>query len=133
MPSAICLGEILYDCFFDKSTNIDDSINLRCYPGGAPANVSVGLSRLGISTGLIGAIGNDYFGEQIYKFLKNEHVDLTHLQIKDKHPTSLTVVSKISFNLLSIFSFTNSGTLSLYFFTLFVYFGIKIFMKFLAF
>ena len=93
MPTAICIGEILYDCFFEKNVNINNNIKLNCYPGGAPANVSVGLSRLGISTGFIGAIGNDYFGEQIYNFLKNEYVDLTHLQINDKHPTSLTVVS----------------------------------------
>jgi len=91
---AICVGEILYDCFYEQTNDKDTCIHLKCFPGGAPANVSIGLSRLGVPTGFIGAIGNDYFGDQIYQFLKKEKVDLTHLQVKERFPTSLTIVTK---------------------------------------
>ncbi len=52
-----------------------------------------------------------------------------------KYPpeASFTLVSKISFSLSSISSFTNNGILSLYFFTLFTYYGISNFIKFFAF
>ena len=46
---------------------------------------------------------------------------------------SITCVSNISFNLISIFSFINNGILSLYFFIFFTWLGIMIFIKFFAF
>lgn len=45
--------------------------------GGGACNVSVGLARLGFSTGLVAEIGSDEFSEKIIKLLTQEKVDTT--------------------------------------------------------
>jgi 2-dehydro-3-deoxygluconokinase len=56
---------------------------------GAEANMLVGCSRLGISTGLIGSFAKDPFGRMIYHDLKGEAVDLSQLQWDAKRATPL--------------------------------------------
>ena len=49
----IAFGEILFDCFMDKKTL-----------GGAPLNVSVHLTKLGLNGQIISAVGNDKLGKE---------------------------------------------------------------------
>lgn len=42
------------------------------YPGGAPCNVATALSKLGIKTAFISAIGDDDRGDEIMKLLAGE-------------------------------------------------------------
>jgi len=48
--------------------------------GGSAANTIVGLSRLGLSCGFIGAVGDDPEGERILKDLADDHVDTAGLK-----------------------------------------------------
>ncbi|PWC20198.1 aminoimidazole riboside kinase [Brenneria roseae subsp. roseae] len=65
---------------------------LKC-PGGAPANVAVGIARLGGSSAFIGRVGDDVFGHFLQDVLHREGVD-THRMIRDnRHRTSTVVVS----------------------------------------
>ena len=48
-------------------------------PGGKGANQAVAAARLGAQVALVGALGRDGFGEQLYAGLMAEHVDLTHI------------------------------------------------------
>ncbi|KHE72026.1 aminoimidazole riboside kinase [Halobacillus sp. BBL2006] len=58
----ICLGEALID--FIPLDN--ENINFQKSPGGAPANVAVGLARLGADSTFLGKVGDDVLG----RFLK---------------------------------------------------------------
>lgn len=44
---------------------------LQC-PGGAPANVAVGIARLGGKSAFIGKVGDDPFGRFMYQTLSTE-------------------------------------------------------------
>jgi ribokinase len=56
-------------------------------PGGSAANTIFGLARLGVKTGLIGAVGDDEDGEAILDDLKQGGVDVSHIRIVDDAPT----------------------------------------------
>ncbi|MCG8709904.1 aminoimidazole riboside kinase [Brenneria sp. 4F2] len=65
---------------------------LKC-PGGAPANVAVGIARLEGQSAFIGRVGDDVFGHFLRDVLNREQVD-THYMIGDNaHRTSTVVVS----------------------------------------
>lgn len=61
--------------------------------GGAPANVAVGLSRLGAKSGLVGVTGEDEFGHFLKHGLRREGVDVSHLRQTDEGKTGLGFVS----------------------------------------
>lgn len=64
---------------------------LRC-PGGAPANVAVGIARLGGISGFIGRVGDDPFGRFMRHTLQQELVDVSHMRLDGEHRTSTVVV-----------------------------------------
>ncbi|HFK7187214.1 TPA: aminoimidazole riboside kinase [Serratia odorifera] len=64
---------------------------LKC-PGGAPANVAVGVARLGGSSGFIGRVGNDSFGDFLRQVLQDEGVDTRHMAADPHYHTSTVVV-----------------------------------------
>lgn len=75
----ICLGEVLVDMIPLNATNTE----YQKSPGGAPANVAVGISRLGVSSSFVGSIGYDLIGQFLKKTLDDYGVDTTGLhQIK---------------------------------------------------
>ena len=64
---------------------------LQC-PGGAPANVAVGIARLGGHSGFIGRVGDDPFGRFMRDTLLREQVDVSHMRLDGQHRTSTVVV-----------------------------------------
>ncbi|TCW15315.1 fructokinase [Raoultella sp. BIGb0138] len=64
---------------------------LQC-PGGAPANVAVGIARLGGHSGFIGRVGDDPFGRFMQQTLSQEQVDIRYMQRDAQHRTSTVVV-----------------------------------------
>ncbi|MEI7187622.1 aminoimidazole riboside kinase [Dickeya dianthicola] len=65
---------------------------LKC-PGGAPANVAVGVARLGGHSGFIGRVGEDAFGHFLRDVLAREQVDVRYMPPDAEHRTSTVVVS----------------------------------------
>lgn len=63
---------------------------LQC-PGGAPANVAVGIARLGESA-FIGKVGDDPFGRFMYQTLSKENVDTRYMSLDPQHRTSIVAV-----------------------------------------
>jgi 5-dehydro-2-deoxygluconokinase len=49
------------------------------YLGGSPANIAVGLARLGKKVGFIGKVSADQFGTYIVDFFSREGIDVSHL------------------------------------------------------
>ncbi|GKQ88527.1 aminoimidazole riboside kinase [Aeromonas caviae] len=64
---------------------------LKC-PGGAPANVAVGVARLGGESAFIGRVGADPFGRFMGETLAREGVDIRHLIQDPAHRTSTVLV-----------------------------------------
>ncbi|HAX9723763.1 TPA: aminoimidazole riboside kinase [Serratia marcescens] len=64
---------------------------LKC-PGGAPANVAVGIARLGGDSAFIGRVGQDSFGAFLQQVLSDEGVDIGHMRPDPEHHTSTVVV-----------------------------------------
>ena len=64
---------------------------LQC-PGGAPANVAVGIARLGGESAFIGKVGDDPFGRFMYQTLSKENVDTRYMSLDPQHRTSIVAV-----------------------------------------
>ncbi|WKX27784.1 aminoimidazole riboside kinase [Tatumella ptyseos] len=64
---------------------------LQC-PGGAPANVAVGIARLGGNSAFIGRVGEDPFGKFLQKTLKKEQVSTDYMHFDAEQRTSTVVV-----------------------------------------
>jgi fructokinase len=65
---------------------------LKC-PGGAPANVAVGVARLGGEAAFIGRVGADPFGRFMADTLAREGVDIAALRLDPDHRTSTVLVA----------------------------------------
>jgi fructokinase len=94
MSDVICFGEALID-FVSTATGVAlvDAPGFEKAAGGAPANVAVGLARLGISTGFIGKVGDDPFGHFLYSVLQREGVDVSAMRFSVSARTALAFVS----------------------------------------
>ncbi|CAI0404130.1 unnamed protein product [Linum tenue] len=62
-------------------------------PGGAPANVAVGVSRLGGSSAFIGKLGDDEFGRMLNDILKQNNVDNSGIRFDPDARTALAFVT----------------------------------------
>lgn len=81
---------VLGDAVVDLLPESDGRL-LPC-PGGAPANVAVGVARLGGTSGFIGRVGDDLFGALMQRTLLTEGVDITYLKQDEWHRTSTVLV-----------------------------------------
>lgn len=81
---------VLGDAVVDLLPESDGRL-LPC-PGGAPANVAVGIARLGETSGFIGRVGDDPFGALMQRTLLTEGVDITYLKQDEWHRTSTVLV-----------------------------------------
>lgn len=81
------LGDVVVDLLPDGHGRL-----LQC-PGGAPANVAVGVARLGGASGFIGRVGRDPFGAFMTQTLTDENVDTRAMHQDPAHRTSTVVVA----------------------------------------
>jgi fructokinase len=82
MPEAITLGELLIDFVStEKDVSLDQLPTFAGAAGGAPANVAVGLSRLGVTAGFIGKVGDDAFGQFLRHTLRAAGVETRGLRV----------------------------------------------------
>lgn len=90
----VCLGEALVDFLPDRRGQRVREVK-RWTPclGGAPANVAVGVSRLGARSALVGVTGDDEFGHFIHDGLAREGVDVSRLRRERGGKTGLGFVS----------------------------------------
>jgi fructokinase len=61
-------------------------------PGGSPANVAVGLARLGVPTRMLARIADDALGQRLRVHLAGNGVDLS-FAVRAPEPTSLAIVT----------------------------------------
>ena len=78
-------------------------------PGGAPANVAVGLAKLNVETGFIGKVGADAFGDFLRETLQHHNVDTTSLLADPAARTTLAFVATRSDGMKDITFYRHPG------------------------
>ncbi len=89
MFDVVSLGELLIDF---TPVMINNKLFFEKNPGGAPANVAVGVSKLGLKAAFIGKVGDDSFGYFLKETLEKHNVDTSGLIIDKNFNTTLAFV-----------------------------------------
>ncbi|KAI6691483.1 hypothetical protein NL676_028311 [Syzygium grande] len=90
----VCFGEMLIDFVPTISgLSLAESPAFKKAPGGAPANVAVGISRLGGSSAFIGKVGEDEFGYMLADILKENNVNSKGMRFDPGARTALAFVT----------------------------------------
>lgn len=91
----LCVGEVLVD-FIGHQNNvlINETRDYHRYLGGSPANVAMNCKRLGLSSTLVSSVGNDGFGEYIFKRLEEIGINTSNVKKLENKSTSVIFVSK---------------------------------------
>ncbi|GAB7255593.1 carbohydrate kinase [uncultured Polaribacter sp.] len=91
----LCVGEVLVD-FIGHQTGvlINNTRDYHRYLGGSPTNVAMNAARLGLKPVMVSTVGNDGFGEYIFKRLKEVGVNIENIKVLENKPTSVIFVSK---------------------------------------
>ncbi len=110
MPKALCIGELLID-FVSTTPDVTlaEAPGFVKSPGGAPANVAVGLAKLGIDSGFIGKVGTDAFGDFLRDTLQQNNVDTTYLIAGEESRTTLAFVATRSDGMKDIIFYRHPG------------------------
>ncbi|WP_252230285.1 5-dehydro-2-deoxygluconokinase [Clostridium sp. ZBS15] len=72
----------------DINRPLSESKTFKKYLGGSPANIAVGLSRLGKKVGFIGKVSKDQFGKFVVDYFNNEGIDTSQMKYAE-HGESL--------------------------------------------
>ncbi|KAG6742070.1 hypothetical protein POTOM_055354 [Populus tomentosa] len=90
----VCFGEMLIDFVPTISgLSLADAPAFKKAPGGAPANVAVGIARLGGSSAFIGKVGEDEFGYMLAEILKENNVNSEGIRFDPGARTALAFVT----------------------------------------
>lgn len=90
----VSIGEILIDFVGkDKGFRLSEVQEFRRAAGGGPANVAVGVARLGGRAGFIGKVGRDAFGDHLKEVLEENGVDVRGLLWDPEANTTLVFVA----------------------------------------
>ena len=111
MNRAICLGEIIIDCFSEQPGHPQDEVdNWTPLPGGSSANIACGLAKLGSSVDFVGAIGRDHWGDALIQLLDDMGVGRKGVQRRIKAPTRKVYVSRNADNEPTFAGFSDDPT-----------------------
>lgn len=90
----ITCGELLIDFVSTEAgVSLAQAPAFKKAPGGAPANVAVGVARLGYLAGFMGQVGDDEFGHFLADTLRSYGVDIAGLRFTTQARTALAFVS----------------------------------------
>lgn len=90
-----CIGELIVDFHSTAAggRSLRDAVVFRRSAGGAPANVAVGLARLGVRSAFVGRVGDDPFGRSIVGELRRAGVGTGGVVFDAAHRTRLAFVT----------------------------------------
>lgn len=110
MPKALCIGELLID-FVSTTPDVTlaEAPGFVKAPGGAPANVAVGLAKLGMDAGFIGKVGADAFGNFLRETLRQNSVNTDYLIAGEGSRTTLAFVATRSDGMKDITFYRHPG------------------------
>jgi fructokinase len=93
----VCMGEALVDFLpagaVAPGARVRDTATWARCSGGSPANVAVGLARLGARASFLGVVGEDEFGHFLVQALSSEGVDTSRVRQTREGKTGLVFIS----------------------------------------
>jgi fructokinase len=92
--TVVCFGELLVD--FVPTVGglaLADAPAFKKAPGGAPANVAVGICKLGGTAAFVGKVGEDEFGLMLVNVLKTNKVEVKGVRFDADARTALAFVT----------------------------------------
>ena len=93
MVDVVAIGELLIDMIADNpGLRLAEQTTFKRFAGGAPANFAVGIKRLGLTSGVITKVGDDFFGRFLLETLKKEQVDISQIKVTNEYKTALAFV-----------------------------------------
>lgn len=76
----IALGRLCIDLNANEINRpMEETVTFTKYVGGSPANIAIGMSRLGMKTGFIGRVANDQMGRFIVHYLNKNQIDTSNV------------------------------------------------------
>lgn len=90
----VCFGELLIDFVpTQNGVSLAEAEAFKKAPGGAPANVAVGVARLGLPAAFLGKVGDDEFGHMLANVLATNGVDISPMRFDRSARTALAFVT----------------------------------------
>ncbi|BCM89775.1 fructokinase [Abditibacteriota bacterium] len=88
-------GELLIDMVSPTpDAALGEATQFLKAPGGAPANVAVGVKRLGIDAAFVGSVGDDPFGHFLRDMVGNEGVDVSGVKLSRNRTTIAFIATR---------------------------------------
>jgi ribokinase len=78
---------------FPRSGETIFGTDIHFIPGGKGANQAVAASRLGAITTMLGAVGNDSFGQTLLDSLEGNKVCIDHVKVLENAPTGVASIT----------------------------------------
>lgn len=93
MYDIVTIGEALIDlAAMESDIPLKDVSTFKRVAGGAPFNVAIGVSKIGLNAGFISRVGDDAFGQHILSVLDKYNVEKKGVQIDPSHHTGLAFI-----------------------------------------
>jgi sugar/nucleoside kinase (ribokinase family) len=109
MVEVIAIGELLIDIIAEMPGKpLEEQTTFKRFAGGAPANFAVGVQQLGLSSGMITKVGDDFFGRFLIRTLEDKNVEISQVKITNEYKTALAFVG-LDENKSPSFSFYRSS------------------------
>jgi fructokinase len=93
MRCVVTSGEMLVDMIPVSGRSENGKDHYAVHPGGAPANVAIGLARLKRRARFIGKLSSDSFGRMLLRTLRDNRVDTRFLPRLSERYTAIALVS----------------------------------------
>jgi 5-dehydro-2-deoxygluconokinase len=89
---------------------LSESTTFKKYLGGSPANIAVGMARLGRKIGFIAKVSDDQFGDYVVNYFEKEGIDTKHIsRCKNGEKLGLTFTEILSETKSSILMYRNEA------------------------
>jgi 5-dehydro-2-deoxygluconokinase len=76
----IAIGRLCIDLNANEINRpMEETMTFTKYVGGSPANITIGMARMGMKTGFIGKVANDQMGCFILDYLHKNQIDSTNV------------------------------------------------------
>ncbi|MGB3351886.1 MAG: PfkB family carbohydrate kinase [Mycobacterium sp.] len=99
-PQLLTVGRINLDLYVDTwGTEMADATGFRASVGGSPTNIAIVARRLGVSSALLSATGDDYAAGLLMKQLSDFGVDTRWVYRLDEGATSLALLATLTADL----------------------------------
>lgn len=80
----VCIGRVAVDFNpVDLNRPLEESTTFKKYLGGSPANIAVGMARLGKKVGFIGKVSDDQMGRFVTQYFKKDGIDTSQIAVAD--------------------------------------------------